>query len=172
MTEKRPGVDEPIPGAVRIHQQAVPTMSADRIEVHQAAAQSMAADHIDIRQGAAAQAQARQITVEQGAVALARADSIRVEMGAVGAAIGDKVEIHRGFARIAAARGRLDLRQAGAITVVAERVSMAAGSGAIFVFARRVDGEVRTLFDWRSGAAFGAAAGLVIGLLARGRRRR
>jgi hypothetical protein len=40
----------------------------------------------------------------------------------------------------------------------------------MFLVARKVAGDVRVLLDWRGALAFGAAAGLVIALLRRGRR--
>jgi hypothetical protein len=37
----------------------------------------------------------------------------------------------------------------------------------MFLIARRVTGDVRVLLDWRGALAFGAIAGLVVGLLRR-----
>jgi hypothetical protein len=37
----------------------------------------------------------------------------------------------------------------------------------VFLLARRVEGPVRALFDWRGAIAFGAVAGLVASLLRR-----
>ena len=42
----------------------------------------------------------------------------------------------------------------------------------MFLVARKVAGDVRVLFDWRGALAFGAAAGLVLGLVSRARRNR
>jgi hypothetical protein len=41
----------------------------------------------------------------------------------------------------------------------------------MFLVARRVSGDMRVLFDWRGALAFGAAAGLVFAVLAKGRRK-
>ncbi len=37
----------------------------------------------------------------------------------------------------------------------------------MFLVARRVAGDVRVLLDWRGAVAFGAVAGLVMGVLRR-----
>jgi hypothetical protein len=66
------------------------------------------------------------------------------------------------------------LEQAGARTVVANRVTMGRQSGAFLILARSVEGDVRSLFDWRGALAFGAAFALVSAFLRghiRGRRR-
>jgi hypothetical protein len=153
---------------------ALPTeLSADRIEVTQGGIGRADAGRIAVRQGGVGRAQADEISVRQGGIGLARADRINVDMGGVGAALGTDIRLQRVFSRLAAARNAVTLEQSGAMTVVANRVEMRPRSGAIFLFARRVEGDVRPVFDWRSGAAFGAAAGLVVAAarLLRGRRR-
>ena len=54
--------------------------------------------------------------------------------------------------------------------LIANRVQFGPNSGAGLVIAARVEGDVRTLFDWRGALAFGAAAGVVMAIF-RGRRR-
>ncbi|MGI8703665.1 MAG: hypothetical protein ACR2JZ_04030, partial [Candidatus Limnocylindrales bacterium] len=71
------------------------------------------------------------------------------------------VELRQGYARFVAARESVRLEQSGAITVLANRVEMNPQSGTVFLFAREVTGTVRTLFDWRSGLAFGIGIGVV-----------
>jgi len=40
----------------------------------------------------------------------------------------------------------------------------------MFLVARRVGGDVRVLFDWRGALAFGAVAGMIVGVVTRLRR--
>jgi hypothetical protein len=54
-------------------------------------------------------------------------------------------------------------------TVVANNVVVERPSGVLFLIARQVSGDVRAVFDWRGALAFGAAFGLVAGLLRRRR---
>ena len=54
-------------------------------------------------------------------------------------------------------------------TLVANHVHVERATGVVFLIARRVDGNVRTLLDWRGALAFGAAFGVVSGLFRRGR---
>jgi hypothetical protein len=130
-------------------------------------------ERAEIRQSAAGRVEASEVFVRQGAVGFARADRINVAMGAVGAALGRRVDVRQSLSRFAAARDTVSLEQSGALTVVANRVDVGRQSGVVFLFARNVHGNVRTLFDWRAGLAFGVGAGLVAllaGLLPRGRR--
>lgn len=122
---------------------------------------------VTIEQGAAGRVEAGEVSVERGAIGLARAGHVEVHMGAVGAALGERVELHQGLTRLAASTGSVRLEQAGAGTVIANEVTFGPRSGTVVLIARRVEGDVRTLFDWRAGAAFGLVAGLVLSLLRR-----
>jgi hypothetical protein len=55
-------------------------------------------------------------------------------------------------------------------SVVAANVTLEKQTGAFLVMARKVEGDVRTVLDWRGALAAGAALGIVVGLL--GRRKR
>jgi hypothetical protein len=138
------------------------------------APERVVADVVEIQRGGAGRVEAGDVSVRQGAIGFARAKEIEVEMGAVGAAIGSEIELERALTRFAAARDSITLEQSGALGVLANRVSLGRGAGVVFLFARKVEGDVRPVFDWRGGLAFGAAAGAVLAVvraLLGGRRR-
>jgi hypothetical protein len=51
--------------------------------------------------------------------------------------------------------------------MVAQHVTFSRPSAALVLIAQRVSGDVRVLLDWRGALAFGAAFGLLVGLLRR-----
>ena len=53
--------------------------------------------------------------------------------------------------------------------MIANEVHAERTTGVLVLLARRVDGDVRTLLDWRGALAFGAAFGIVSALLRRRR---
>jgi hypothetical protein len=59
------------------------------------------------------------------------------------------------------------IRQGGAQTVVAANVTFEGQGGTLLLLARKVDGNVRTVLDWRGALVAGAALGVAIGLIAR-----
>src|SRR5262245_28159573 len=128
-----------------------------------------ATEHVDVHQAAVGRVEAANVAVEMGAIGAARAEQVRVERGAVGAALGEQVEVSRGYARSILAR-QVQLDRAAARVVIAADVRTNQ-TAVMFLVARKVAGEVRVLFDWRGALAFGAAAGLVLALLGRARRR-
>jgi hypothetical protein len=88
------------------------------------------------------------------------------EMGYVGFAVGREVSVAQGYARSVLARD-VEIRYGGAGSIVASNVRFEAQSGAFMVLARRVDGNVRTVLDWRGALVAAAVLGVTIGLLAR-----
>jgi hypothetical protein len=124
---------------------------------------------LTIHQGGIGALSATDVAVSQGGVGALRAQRLSVELGGVGAAMTDQLDLRQGLAYAVIARDAR-FEQAGVRTLIANRVHFGPNSGAGVVLAAHVDGDVRTLVDWRGALAFGAAAGVVIGLL-RGRRR-
>jgi hypothetical protein len=55
-------------------------------------------------------------------------------------------------------------------TVVANEFHAERTTGVLFLLARNVHGDVRTLLDWRGAVALGAAFGVVSSLMRRRRR--
>lgn len=128
---------------------------------------SVVADRTDLASTAVGRFEGGDLSVSVGAVGAARADRVSVDKGAIGAAMADRVEVSRGYARSILARN-VQLDRAAARVVVAADVT-AQRSAVLFLVARRVSGDIRVLLDWRGAIAFGAVAGVVAGLLRRGR---
>ncbi len=124
---------------------------------------------LTIKQGGLGAVRATDVAVTQGGVGAVRAERLSVELGGIGAAMTDQLDLRQGVVGAVIARDAR-FEQAGVRTLIANRVHFGPNSGAGVVLAARVDGDVRTLFDWRGALAFGAAAGVVMTIL-RGRRR-
>jgi hypothetical protein len=101
-------------------------------------------------------------------VGLARGERVSVELGGIGAAFGGEVRITQGAAYSVLAR-EVRLEQTIVRTVIANDVKVDRTAGVLVLLARRVDGDVRTVLDWRGAIAFGIAFGLVNVLLRRRR---
>ena len=100
---------------------------------------------------------------------VAHGERVSVELGAVGLAVAGEVELKQSYARAVLARD-VHIRQGGAQTIVAGNVTLEKQSGTFILIARRVEGDVRTVLDWRGALAIGAALALGVGLLARRKR--
>ena len=113
-------------------------------------------------------ASATDIAVTQGGVGAARADRVSVELGAIGAALAGDVSITQGAAGSILARD-VRIEQSAVRMLVANEVHIERTTGVLFLIARKVDGNVKALLDWRGAIAFGAAFGLVSAIFRRRR---
>jgi hypothetical protein len=124
---------------------------------------------LTIQQGGIGALTATDVTISQGGVGALRAERLSVELGGVGAAMTNDLDVRQGYVGAVIARDAR-FEQAGVRNLIANRVHFGPNSGAGVVLAAHVEGDVRTLVDWRGALAFGAAAGVVMAIF-RGRRR-
>jgi hypothetical protein len=89
-------------------------------------------------------------------------------MGAVGAALAGELSVTQGAAGSILARD-VRIEQAVVRSIVANHVHIERTTGVLFLVARKVDGNVRTILDWRGALAFGAAFGILTTLFRRRR---
>jgi hypothetical protein len=155
---------------VEISQGGAGSVEATTVSVTQGGIGSADARTIDVRQGGIGRASATDIAVSAGSIGFARGERVSIEMGAVGAAVGDDIRVTQSMAGFVAAQGDATVDQSLISTLIADRVTIRQPSAVLVLIARQVDGTVRPLLDWRGAIAAGAVAGLVIGLLRRGRR--
>jgi hypothetical protein len=155
---------------VEIAQGGARRVEATTVTVAQGGIGSADARAIDVRQGGIGRASATDIAVSAGSIGFARGERVSIEMGALGAAVGDEIRVTQSMAGFVAAQGDATVDQSLVSTLIADRVTIRQPSAVLVLIARQVDGSVRPLLDWRGALAAGGAAGLVIGLLRRGRR--
>lgn len=154
------------PASVEIYQGGADSVEGDTVTITQGGASIVNARSVNVRQGGIANAKADDITVSMGGIALARADRISVEMGGLGISFAREAHLTQGGARsIIAQEVRVDQGLVG--TALAGRVTFERQSGVLLLIAGRVEGPVKALLDWRGALAFGAAFGLLVGLIRR-----
>jgi len=157
---------EPAPRVINIEQGGVDVARAERVTVNRGGITTVDATTVDLKLGGISRVDARDVSVTQGAVAIARADRVSTQMSAVALAITGESKLDRSFVRSMLARD-VTFEQGGVWNLAAARVTFRRPSLAGIVIAARVDGEVRTILDWRGAIAFGAVAGILIGVLRR-----
>jgi hypothetical protein len=155
-------------GQVAFVGQVTEQVNAESLSISQGGVNIAQAGRIDLRQGGITRAKADDIAVTQGGIGIARGDRVSVEMGAIGLAVGGEVRLTQGVAGSILAR-EVRIEQGGARTIIASHATFQQTSGTIMLIAGRVDGNVRTILDWRGAAIFGVVFGLVAGLVRRRR---
>lgn len=154
--------------SVTITQGGAAEVEADSIHVSRGGIGAASAEDITVVTGGIGLAQADDIAVRMGAIGIARGEHVSTELGAIGFAMGGDVSVTQGFTRTVLARD-VHVRQGAVGTVVANHVTLGEQTGTLVLLARKVEGDVRTVLDWRGALAAGAALGIVVGLLTRRR---
>ncbi len=114
------------------------------------------AEAVVVQRAGARYVQAHDVSVRQGGVGRLEADTVNVTQGGVGLAL-----VH----------DEATLEQASA-GVIVTRMAQVKDSAVGFLIARNVSGtNVRVMFGVRQAIAFGAAAGIALGLVLGARRR-
>jgi len=111
--------------------------------------------------------EATEVAASYSVIGGAQAERVSLELGALGAALAERVTISQAAVGGVVAGGDLEAEQTIIGGLVARRVTFRRASGALVLLAGRVDGDVRTVIDWRGALAAGAAAGVVLALLRR-----
>ncbi len=119
---------------------------------------------VSIQQGGIGAVTAGEVTVSQGGIGAVQAERVSLEQGGIGAAMAGRIDVRQGLVGAVIA-GEARFEQAGVRTMIANRVTFGPNSGAVVVLAARSEGNVRPVFDWRAGLAFGLAAGLISAIL-------
>ena len=156
--EAAPPVASPAVASLSPEPAAAPNVAKDEAVI--------AAERVDVRLGAVARVESSEVTVHQGAIGAARADRVLIDRGAIGAAVAQEVQLSQGIARNVLAQ-HVRVEQSFVRSLVAADVTTGGPTGVGILIARKVVGDVKVLLDWRGALAFGAAAGLVAGLVRR-----
>jgi large exoprotein involved in heme utilization and adhesion len=139
---------------------------ANRVDIRQGGINQVEATEVNVRQGGISRLVAKDVAVSQGGIAIARADRVSVEMGGVAIALAGEARVSQSFVRALFARDAR-IQQGGAWNVLAGRVTFERSSFAGVVIARRVEGNVKTLLDWRGALALGGVIGVVLAVVRR-----
>ncbi len=150
-----------------VTREAAERVEADDVVMRQAGARSVQADAVTVRQGGVVQARAKRLEMLQGGVVLAQTEEARLtasEAGLVYAA--GSTYMDQSGAGALVAGGAVTMDQCGAVLLAAPEVH-ADEANAVFLLARRVDGQVNAVFGPRESLLLGAAAGVATGLVLR-----
>jgi hypothetical protein len=166
--ELLPIAQEPV--SEPIAEPVAPTVNIASLSLERGGISEVTADTVDVRFGGIGSLDADEVFVQWGGVGAAKAERVSVEFGSVAAAMTGELRVTQGFANSVLAR-EATIEQGFVRTLIAQHVTIARPSAVLVMIAQRVTGDVRPVLDWRGALAFGAAFGLVSGILTLRRRR-
>ena len=133
---------------VKISQSSVRNVEGGHIEMEQVCALSVDGEKVDAAQCLAGMISGNDITMNQG-------------VGMIVA--GNDTKLRYSCVPISLTRDKASVKKSAAGIIAANRVK-AENSAAVLVLAKNIDGNLNTLFDWKSAAALGGVLGGIWGL--------
>jgi hypothetical protein len=117
-----------------------------------------------MRQGGAVKVEAEHLKMTQGGLIAAktRKADLKASVSTLIVAEGP-VHLDQSGAQVLATKGDVTMDQSGAVVLISRSVK-AEHSGATFLIAREVEGDIKTVFGPKESLIFGAAAGIAAGL--------
>ena len=134
------------------------------VVIRQGGVTSVQAETVSVRQGGVVQLEAESVEMLQGGAVLAQTEQANLTASQAGLLyVRGDVNMEQAGAATLIAQGRVKMDQSGAVVMAANEVS-ADNSGVVFLLAKQVTGQVRSLFGPRESILFGVAAGAAAGL--------
>jgi len=140
------------------------------VKISQSRVRSAEGGHIEMEQVCALSVDGEKIEVAQGAAALITGDDITMNQSFGMIVAGNDTKLNYSCIPVSLTKEKASLKKSAAGIIAAGNVKVE-NSAAFLVLAKNIEGNINTLFDWKSAAAFGAVLGGVWGMLTLFRRR-
>ena len=151
--------------SIEIIQGGARNVQGSTVTIRQGGAQSATADSLHIRQGGVVKAKTEHLEMVQGGIILVQTDTANLTASQAGMILSQgNVTMDQAGTRVLLTGGDVTMDQSGTVLMIAGDVK-AENCGVVFLLARKVGGTVNALFGPRESLLFGAAAGIVAGLI-------
>jgi hypothetical protein len=153
-----------------LQEKDVEIIEGEFINISQSSVRNIEGGHIEMQQVGALSIDGDKIEVTQGAAILIRGEDVGINQSISFSSIGENTSINFSFIPLAVSKNDTTVHRSAAGIIAAATVK-AENSSALLVLAKNVEGNLTTLFDWKSAAAVGAVAGGIWGFFSLLRRR-
>ncbi len=133
------------------------------ITIKQSTVRSVEGGHIELQQVGAFSIDGERIELTQGALGVLKGGDVTMNQSISGVTAADTAAVNFSLSPLAISRGHATANHS-AIGIMAAREIKSDNTSAFIVVANKVEGNITTLFDWRSSLALGAVVGGLWGL--------
>lgn len=140
------------------------------INIKQSTVRAVEGGHIELQQVGAMSIDGERVEVTQGASVLLRGNNVTLNQSISGVTVANETSVNFSFSPISMSREQTNVSRS-AIGIMAAGKINSENNTALLVVTNKVEGNMTTLFDWRSALALGTVLGGVWGLLSLFRKR-
>lgn len=153
-----------------IKEKDVEIIEAESVSIKQSSVRSVEGGHIDMQQVGALSIDADRIEVTQGAACIVRGNDVNLNQSISAVTAGNNTSLNFSFSPMVVSKEEA-VSNKSAVGVMAAMNIKVKHSTSVLMLANNVEGNVTTLFDWRSALAVGAVFGGMWGLFSLFRKR-
>jgi hypothetical protein len=150
---------------VKVEDIQIGSIQAQQVDLRQSAVETLNSAHTTAHFSAVGKSTSERIEVDFGALGIVKTGEAQMKASAAGVIVAeDGVNMDMSRSHIILSRGNVVMDKSLAVVAGARKVK-AENSNIVFLVAGKVEGGVKPLFGPRESLIFGAAAGLVGGIL-------
>jgi hypothetical protein len=148
----------------KLEKRDVDFIEGEFINMKQSTVRSVEGSHIELQQVGALSIDAEKIEVTQGASALLRGNEVNLNQSISAVTAAENVSVNFSFTPLSLSREKTTANKS-AVGFMAAKEIKSENTSAFLLLTNKVEGNVTTLFDWRSAISFGAIFGGILGFL-------
>lgn len=145
-------------------------VEAEFVNIKKSSVRSVEGGHVELQQVGALSIDGERVEVTQGAALITRGGDVHLNQCISGITAGTTASLNYSLSQVSLSRDTANINRS-AVGLLAAREVKADNTAALMIIANSVEGDVKTLLDWRSALAIGAVAGGIFGLFSLFRRR-
>ncbi|RMG68614.1 MAG: hypothetical protein D6710_09930 [Nitrospirae bacterium] len=147
-----------------VEKRSLDIAEGDVININQSTVRSVDGDHINLQQVGALSVDGDRVNMEQTAACLIRGGHVNLNQSISCLSASEQMNISSSLSPLVVGRDKIEVRDS-ASGILAARDVKAENVKTLLLAASKVEGNVTTLFDWRSALSFGAILGGIIGFV-------
>ncbi len=134
------------------------------VNVKQSTVRAVEGGHIELQQVGALTIDGEKIDVTQGAAFVLRGNELSLNQSISCISVSNNTSLNFSFSPISMTKNNTDVNKS-AVGIMVSKEIKSENTSSLITIARKVEGNVTTLLDWRSALALGAVLGGVLGLV-------
>ena len=149
---------------IDIEGQSLDILEAEFLNIKQSTIKAVEAGNAEMQQICALSIDSEKAEVTQGAIGIVRANKLFLNQCITGVSLAEHAEISASICPMSIGKTKAEVKKSAAGIVIGSNVEVK-NSASVIVIGKNIEGNVTTLFDWKSALAVSLVAGGVYGLL-------
>lgn len=137
-------------------------LDAEIVNMRQSTARSVEGSHVEMEQVGAISIDAERLEASQTASLIVHGNDVNLNQSISGITISNNTGLGYSLSPLILTRSHTDIRDSASGIIISKNIT-SKNTRTLFLIANKVEGDVKTVFDWKSAISLGAVIGGVLG---------